>query len=86
MDWCALPRNPHRAPGLETRAASHQRAASCPVVCAGKVFFAKFDPKAVWFDDLEPLDGMQLPWEEAGLPRPCIDEPCQIDWINASDP
>ena len=44
----------------------------------GKVFFAKFDPKAVWFDDLEPLDGMQLPWEDAGLPRPCVDEPCQL--------
>jgi len=49
----------------------------------GKVFFAKFDPKAVWFDDLEPLDGMQLPWEDAGLPRPCIDEPCQIDHLKA---
>jgi len=47
----------------------------------GKVFFAKFDPKAVWFDDLEPLDGMQLPWEDAGLPRPCIDEPCQVDHL-----
>jgi KamA family protein len=48
----------------------------------GKVFFAKYDPKAVWFDDLEPLDGMELPWEPAGLPRPCIDEPCQIEWID----
>ena len=48
----------------------------------GKVFFAKFDPKAVWFDDLEPLDGMSLPWESAGLPRPCIDEPCQIEWMS----
>ena len=47
----------------------------------GKVFFAKYDPKAVWFDDLEPIDGMQLPWENAGLPRPCIDEPCQIEWM-----
>jgi len=48
----------------------------------GKVFFAKYDPKAVWYDDLEPLDGMELPWESAGLPRPCIDEPCQIEWID----
>jgi KamA family protein len=36
----------------------------------GRPFFAKYDPKAVWFDDLEPLDGMQLPWDESGLPRP----------------
>ena len=35
----------------------------------GRPFFAKYDPKAVWFDDLEPLDGMQLPWNEDGLPR-----------------
>merc|ERR1719217_79963 len=48
----------------------------------GKTFFAKYDPKAVWFDDLEPLDGMELPWEAAGLPRPCIDEPCQIEWMD----
>ncbi|KAL1507985.1 hypothetical protein AB1Y20_007587 [Prymnesium parvum] len=47
----------------------------------GKVFFAKYDDKAVWFDDLEPLDGMELPWQEQGLPRPCIDEECQIDWM-----
>ena len=47
-----------------------------------QVFFAKYDPKAVWYDDLEPLDGMELPWESAGLPRPCIDEPCQIEWID----
>ena len=39
----------------------------------GKVFFAKYDDKAVWFDDLEPLDGMSLPWSEKGLPQPCID-------------
>ena len=45
-------------------------------------FFAKFDPKAVWFDDLEPLDGMSLPWSEKGLPQPCIDEPCQVDWMD----
>jgi len=51
----------------------------------GKVFFAKYDPKAVWFDDLEPLDGMQLPWQEAGLPRPCIDEPCQIEWATQNN-
>merc|ERR1712138_379160 len=30
----------------------------------GKVFFAKFAPKAIWYDDLEPLPGMSLPWEE----------------------
>mmetsp|Transcript_33495 Transcript_33495/g.75271 ORF Transcript_33495/g.75271 Transcript_33495/m.75271 type:complete len:408 (-) Transcript_33495:27-1250(-) len=35
----------------------------------GRPFFAKYDPNAVWFDDLEPLDGMQLPWNEDGLPR-----------------
>jgi hypothetical protein len=33
-------------------------------------FFAKFDEKAVWYDDLVPLDGMQLPWDQTGLPRP----------------
>jgi len=48
----------------------------------GKVFFAKFDKNAIWFDDLEPLDGMELPWNTAGLPQPCIDEPCQIEWMN----
>lgn len=36
----------------------------------GRPFFAKYDPKAIWFDDLEPLDGMELPWDESGLPRP----------------
>jgi KamA family protein len=35
----------------------------------GRVFFAKFNEKAVWFDDLEPLDGMELPWDENGLPK-----------------
>jgi len=48
----------------------------------GKVFFAKYDPKAVWYDDLVPLDGMQLPWKESGLPIPCVDEPCQIEWMD----
>jgi KamA family protein len=38
----------------------------------GRPFFAKYDPKAVWFDDLEPLPGMELPWDENGLPRPVI--------------
>jgi len=47
----------------------------------GKVFFAKLDTKAVWFDDLEALPGMQLPWEGKGLPRPCVDEPCQVEWM-----
>lgn len=47
----------------------------------GKVFFAKYDPKAVWFDDLVALDGMELPWSNEGLPQPCIDEPCQIEWM-----
>jgi len=53
----------------------------------GKIFFAKLDPKAIWYDDLEPLDGMSLPWElpgegmSPGLPRPCVDEACQIDWM-----
>jgi len=36
----------------------------------GRVFFAKYDEKAVWFDDLEPLEGMELPWNEKGLPKP----------------
>jgi KamA family protein len=36
----------------------------------GRPFFAKYDEEAVWFDDLEPLPGMQLPWDENGLPRP----------------
>lgn len=36
----------------------------------GRPFFAKYDPEAVWFDDLEPLPGMKLPWDESGLPRP----------------
>ena len=36
----------------------------------GRPFFAKYDPDAVWFDDLEPLDGMELPWDENGLPKP----------------
>ena len=36
----------------------------------GRPFFAKYDPEAVWFDDLEPLPGMELPWDENGLPKP----------------
>lgn len=36
----------------------------------GRTFFAKYDETAVWFDDLEPLPGMELPWNEKGLPRP----------------
>jgi KamA family protein len=47
----------------------------------GKVFFAKYDRKAVWYDDLEPLDGMSLPWGDVGLPQACIDEPCQVEWM-----
>ena len=39
----------------------------------GRVFFAKYDEKAYWFDDLEPLDGMELPWDEDGLPKPVPD-------------
>ena len=35
----------------------------------GKIFFAKYDPHATWFDELEPLDGMSLPWDERGLPK-----------------
>jgi len=35
----------------------------------GRPFFAKYDEKAVWFDDLEPLPGMKLPWNKEGLPR-----------------
>jgi len=51
----------------------------------GKVFFAKWDPKAVWYDDLEPLDGMELPWEYTGLPRPCIDQDCQLTDANMNE-
>lgn len=36
----------------------------------GRPFFAKYDPEAVWFDELEPLPGMELPWDEKGLLRP----------------
>lgn len=36
----------------------------------GRVFFAKYCEEAVWFDTLEPLPGMELPWCEKGLPRP----------------
>jgi KamA family protein len=36
----------------------------------GRVFFAKYNERAVWFDDLEPLPGMELPWDAKGLPRP----------------
>lgn len=36
----------------------------------GRSFFAKYDPKAVWFDDLESLEGTELPWDENGLPKP----------------
>jgi KamA family protein len=38
----------------------------------GRPFFAKYDPKAVWFDDLEPLPGMELPWDENGIPKPVL--------------
>ncbi len=38
----------------------------------GRPFFAKYDPDAVWFDDLEPLPGMELPWDENGIPKPVI--------------
>lgn len=36
----------------------------------GRTFFAKYDENAVWFDDLEPLPGMELPWDNNGLPKP----------------
>eukprot|EP00540_Astrosyne_radiata_P023439 CAMPEP_0116832018 /NCGR_PEP_ID=MMETSP0418-20121206/5659_1 /TAXON_ID=1158023 /ORGANISM="Astrosyne radiata, Strain 13vi08-1A" /LENGTH=479 /DNA_ID=CAMNT_0004461333 /DNA_START=650 /DNA_END=2089 /DNA_ORIENTATION=- len=39
----------------------------------GRPFFAKYDENAVWFDDLEPLPGMELPWDEKGLPRPVFE-------------
>jgi len=36
----------------------------------GRVFFAKFDAKAIWFDELEPMDGGSLlPWDEEGMIR-----------------
>jgi len=35
----------------------------------GRVFFAKYDETAVWFDDLVPLDGEELPWTPEGLPK-----------------
>jgi len=25
---------------------------------------------------------MSLPWSDVGLPQPCIDEPCQVEWMN----
>jgi len=36
----------------------------------GRLFFAKYDDQAIWFDQLKPLAGQQLPWDETGLPRP----------------
>ena len=36
----------------------------------GRPFLAKHDPDAVWFDELEPLPGTELPWDEDGILRP----------------
>jgi len=37
----------------------------------GRVFFAKYDETAIWFDELEPLDGGSvLPWDSRGFLRP----------------
>jgi KamA family protein len=36
----------------------------------GRTFLAKYDEKAVWFDALEPLPGMELPWDENGIIKP----------------
>lgn len=38
----------------------------------GKPFFAKYDPEAVWFDELEPLDGYELPWDASGSLRKLV--------------
>ena len=92
---CSAPQRPHR---LESAPETTQTPRERPTTAAtretaatrrcrddewiGKVFFAKFDPKAIWYDDLDPLPGMSLPWEEAGLPRPCVDEPCQVEWMD----
>jgi len=48
----------------------------------GVVSFSILSEFARRYDDLEPLPGMSLPWEEAGLPRPCVDEPCQVEWMD----
>jgi len=48
----------------------------------GVVSFLILSEFARRYDDLEPLPGMSLPWEEAGLPRPCVDEPCQVEWMD----
>eukprot|EP00968_Pinguiococcus_pyrenoidosus_P003060 scaffold180_cov311-Pinguiococcus_pyrenoidosus.AAC.42 len=35
----------------------------------GRIFFAKLDPNAIWYDELRPLEGMRLPWDAAGMLR-----------------
>jgi len=36
----------------------------------GRVFFAKYSESAIWFDELEPLDGGSLlPWDDQGILR-----------------
>jgi len=48
----------------------------------GRPFLTKYDEKAVWFDDLEPLDGQELPWDESGLPRPIPDDAYSYHMLN----
>ena len=38
----------------------------------GRVFFAKYDPDATWFDELKAMEGMSLPWDAKGLPLPSM--------------
>lgn len=38
----------------------------------GRIFFAKYDPHATWYDELQPLAGLSLPWDLNGLPRPAL--------------
>ena len=32
----------------------------------GRIFFAKYDCHATWFDELQPLAGLSLPWDSLG--------------------
>ena len=41
----------------------------------GRPFFAKFDENVAWFDEFEPIDGQELPWDSDGrlkLPSPLL--------------
>ena len=32
----------------------------------GRIFWAKFDESATWFDELEAIEGSELPWDKQG--------------------